>query len=339
MRSEDRSRRAKLTEFFGSSALADGPSIDWWQVVASIVSSIASAIQANETKHWQADVSDKLDRIIATQYLILDDLRQLRADIDEMFVTHHLQELMEAIDVSRQMLDIALAGGGSFDKIPPDQKLKIQAIADKTERDSLQLQGVGLGGYHFVAVGFGILSVVYRLLRYNRSSFRKLCDVFSNYFRGAVDPDKNGSFAERLRYANFAIENYAPFLNRFESVAYSPTRVTDQHPYYGSFMSLAGWANGNRIDGYGVQGFDGIVGDLALAPKFVTADPAAVWPPIDPSVVYARQRFTDIVGETNTIASNLRWANHSVQTLTSAVSEIEEVLRQIARARAAYPRF
>jgi hypothetical protein len=205
-------------KLFGPAALSDPLNRPQWiGVVISIISAVVDAISANNTSHWQANVSDNLDTIIWGEQQILNDLRQLRVDISEMFVANNFNTLMGDVAALRHMLITALASGNNFDTVTRDQIQKIQFIADNSEKDAYGLIGMGLGGYQSVAAGFGMLATVYRILKYNHNSFHKLCDDFTLYFNNCIDKSITGSFTERLAFAQFVLANYPSFLDRFES--------------------------------------------------------------------------------------------------------------------------
>jgi hypothetical protein len=339
-----------IEEHFGPAAFAD-PLVrpQWIGVVISIISAAADAIAANNTAHWQDGVSAKLDTIIWNEMQILSDLKQLRVDIQAMFVANDLNNLILKMGAMQKMLGTALVSGTNFDNVSGDQIDKIHRIADDTEGAAYELMEMGLGGYQFVGVGFTILAVVYRILKYNHRSFYKLCDDFTTYFTSTINKSISGSFTERLAFAQFVLSKYPPFIDHFEATCGGENggRVTDPTPSGGTTypMSavLVGWYSGDRNSKYSCYAFDGwgFIGndDKSLFPRFNKDKPTDAWEPIDPREVNARQRVYDILGATSDIASDWRWSTANISEIESACNEIPQMIQKIHELKNHYPRF
>jgi hypothetical protein len=106
-------------------------------------------------------------------------------------------------------------------------------------------------------------------------------------------------------------------------------------------MSLVGWFGGDRNTGYTTRAFDSPYGNRNLFPRFDANNSSATWDPLPISTrsVNGRQRYYDIIGATNNIATDWRWANSSLNKLVGAIDEIGKILVEIEKVKKSYPNF
>jgi hypothetical protein len=310
--------------------------VDPVSAVLGVVSFIASSDAQNSTAKWQNVTSRSLDKILNNTIEILAEMKQLRAEIKQDFIDSKLQELISDVHASKQMLDVALAGARSLDRVSKSQVKRIVGIGERTEFNCYKLMDIGVGGYQQVAGAFAIVTAIYKITKVPKASYSELCDKYSAFFSRCIDPKEAKSFASVSIDIDGVLRENPKYLDSVDACVRAWCLVGKGFAQAGIGPMGDGWwmakFGGNRQSGYGVDAFGlglflGGTGTYNYFPKF-TMD---VMDEQD-----ARRRANDMADFAKAQEADIRWAYANKPLIANTISQVRLLISAVAASKHNY---
>src|ERR1700730_17978227 len=120
------------------SAAAPSQPVQIFQLALQLVTTIAAAVDGNDTVRWKKDTTAKLDALISLSPKIIDDLKQLRIDVSKTVTTSFSEFTENTLKADVKQFEINLAELKEYQQQNEDSRTRINQLTHNLERDVLR---------------------------------------------------------------------------------------------------------------------------------------------------------------------------------------------------------
>jgi cell shape-determining protein MreC len=107
------------------SAASQSQPVQIFQLALQLVTTIAAAVDGNDTVRWKKDTTAKLDTLISLSPKIIDDLKQLRIDVSKTVTTSFSEFTENTLKADVKQFEINLAELKEYQQQNEDSRTRI----------------------------------------------------------------------------------------------------------------------------------------------------------------------------------------------------------------------
>jgi len=157
------------------------------QLAVQLVTALMAAVDGNDTVRWKKDTTTKLDTLISLTPKIVDDLRQLRIDLNKTVTTSFAAFVENTLKADVRQFEVNLAELKEYQAQNEDSRMRINVLTHDLERDVYTSAEYGPAVYQTTFTAIVILRAVYKFTNVPRTHqtafFASMADKYSDWLK------------------------------------------------------------------------------------------------------------------------------------------------------------